>query len=100
MKMIKKLNDLSLSASIGVTRALSTLGLGFVAGECFAGEGVNRLDGLKPDIQATFGTGSDVEYVLYIAEALSVAYAFHKTKSYPVFAALPVLMVFTHWALK
>ncbi|PJD93806.1 MAG: conjugal transfer protein TraA [Legionella sp.] len=101
MKFKNKLSELSLNASLGAFKALSAIGLGFVAGECLAdGTGVNHLAGLKGDVHATFGAGSDVEYILFVAEGLSVAYMFHKTKSYATFAALPALMAFTHYALK
>ena len=101
MKLRNKLSELSLNASLGAYKALSVLGLGFVTGECLAdGAGVNHLAGLKADVHSTFGAGSDVEYILFVAEGLSVAYMFHKTKSYATFAALPALMAFTHYALK
>ena len=103
MKLRNKLNELSLNASLGAYKALSVLGLGFVTGECLADDaaaGVNHLKGLRADVHSTFGSGSDVEYILFVAEGLSVAYMFHKTKSYATFAALPALMAFTHYALK
>lgn len=62
--------------------------------------GVNYLAGLKEDVHSTFGSGSDTQYFLLLAEGLAGAYAFWKTKSLPVLCGLPVLMVFTHWALK
>ena len=101
MKIKKKLNELSLNTSLVAYKALTALGLGFVTGECLAEEaGVNHLKGLKNDVHATFGSGSDVEYILFLAEGLSVAYMFHRNKSYATFAALPALMAFTHYALK
>lgn len=63
-------------------------------------EGTNYLTGLKGDVKATFGAGSDTEYFILLAEGLGGAYAFWKSKSMPVLLGLPVLMVFTHWALK
>lgn len=65
---------------------------------CFAG--VNRLSGLKGEVGATFGADSDVPYFLLLAEGLAGAYAYIKTKNIAVLAGVPVLMVFTHWALK
>jgi hypothetical protein len=62
--------------------------------------GTNYLKDLKADVKATFGAGSDTEYFLLLAEGLGGAYAFWKSKSMPVLLGLPVLMVFTHWALK
>lgn len=103
MKIKKKLNELSLNTSLVAYKALTALGLGFVTGECLAEEtkeGVNHLKGLRADVHSTFGAGSDVEYILFVAEGLSVAYMFHKTKSYATFAALPALMAFTHYALR
>ncbi|MBA2649865.1 MAG: conjugal transfer protein TraA [Legionella sp.] len=65
---------------------------------CFASE--NRLAGLKADVGATFGADSDLPYFLLLAEGLAGAYAYIKTKNIAVLAGVPVLMVFTHWALK
>ncbi|RUQ96646.1 type IV conjugative transfer system pilin TraA [Legionella septentrionalis] len=62
--------------------------------------GTNHLSGLKADVSATFGKGSDTQYFILLAEGLGGAYAFWKTKSIPVLCGLPVLMVFTHWALR
>ncbi|HCU6014436.1 TPA: conjugal transfer protein TraA, partial [Legionella pneumophila] len=39
-------------------------------------------------------------YFLLLAEGLAGAYAYIKTKNIAVLAGVPVLMVFTHWALK
>lgn len=62
--------------------------------------GTNHLSGLKADVKATFGSGSDTQYFILLAEGLGGAYMFWKTKSMPVLLGLPVLMVYTHWALK
>ena len=68
---------------------------------CFAANGaVNRLAGLKEEVGATFGADSDVPYFILLAEGLAGAYAYIKTKNIAVLAGVPVLMVFTHWALK
>jgi len=72
--------------------------LSLIPDNCFAAE--NRLAGLKADVGATFGADSDVPYFLLLAEGLAGAYAYIKTKNIAVLAGVPVLMVFTHWALK
>jgi len=71
----------------------------FMSNNCMA-DGVNRLEGLKGDIGATFGAGSDTEYFLYLAEGLMAGMGFMKTKNIMLLGGLPLLMVFTHWALK
>ncbi len=101
MKLRNKLNELSLNASLGAYKALSALGLGLVTSECLAdGAGVNRLEGLKNDVHATFGSGSDVEYILLLAQGLFCAYRYKASGNIAYLAGLPVLMVFTHFALK
>lgn len=60
----------------------------------------NYLKDLKDDVGATFGRGSDIEYYLYLAEGVMAGTAYIKTKNVMVLAGLPILMVFTHWALK
>lgn len=63
-------------------------------------EGVNYLAGLKSDVSKTFGADSDLPYYLYIGEAIIAAYGYSKTKNIMLLGGLPVLMLFTHWALK
>lgn len=100
--MNNKTNKFARSAYLHFHRWLPFLmiGLGLLSlmPNCFAAE--NRLAGLKADVGATFGADSDVPYFLLLAEGLAGAYAYIKTKNIAVLAGVPVLMVFTHWALK
>lgn len=105
MKIATKVNDVSLKCYVYAREVLPFLMLGFVmycvmSSNCFADGGVNRLAGLRGDVAATFGAGSDTEYYLYLGEALMIGMAWMKTKNIMVFGGLPLLMVFTHWALK
>ena len=59
----------------------------------------NHLSGLKSDITDTFGAKSDVPYFLLLAEGVVGAMAYIKTKNLMVLAGVPVLMIFTHFAL-
>ena len=104
MKIATKINDASLKWYAYMREVLPFLTLGFVlyccmSNNCFA-DGVNRLAGLKNDVGATFGAGSDTEYFLYLAEGLMAGMGFMKTKNIMLLGGLPLLMVFTHWALK
>lgn len=97
------MNDLSLKSYCYARKLLPFLMIGLallclMPDSCFAAE--NRLAGLKAEVGATFGADSDVPYFLLLAEGLAGAYAYIKTKNIAVLAGVPVLMVFTHWALK
>lgn len=104
MKIATKINNTSLKCYVYAREVLPYLILGlvmycFMSNNSFA-DGVNRLAGLKGDIGATFGAGSDTEYFLYLAEGLMAGMGFMKTKNIMLLGGLPLLMVFTHWALK
>jgi len=103
VKCSAALNDLSIKGYLYARQFLPFLMIGIallclMPDSCFAAE--NRLAGLKSDVGATFGADSDVPYFLLLAEGLAGAYAYIKTKNIAVLAGVPVLMVFTHWALK
>ena len=104
MNLTKKINDTSLKAYVCAQRKLPFLTIGFTLAALFSGDvlaaGTNHLAGLKDDVVATFGAGSDMQYFLLLAEGLGGAYAYTKTKNIAVLAGVPLLMVFTHWALK
>lgn len=59
----------------------------------------NHLGTLKTDIVDTFGAKSDVPYFLLLAEGVVGAMAYIKSKNIMVLAGVPVLMIFTHFAL-
>lgn len=104
MKIETKINEASLKCYAYAREVLPFVALGvllycFMTNDSFAA-GVNRLSGLKDDIGATFGSGSDTEYFIYLAEGLLAAMGFMKTKNIMLLGGLPLLMVFTHWALK
>lgn len=63
-------------------------------------EGTNYLSGLKGDVSATFGKGSDLPTYMYWGEAAVAGVTWLKTKSPWVFVGLPLLMIFTHWAFQ
>ena len=58
------------------------------------------MAGLKADVGKTFGAGSDIEYYLYLGEGILTGIGYIKTKNIMLLGGLPVLMLFTHWALK
>lgn len=100
-----KVNELSIKCYVYARHLLPFLIVGFViscimSSTSFAAAGVNRLEGLRGDVVATFGAGSDMQYYLLLAEGIAGAYAYTKTKNIAVLAGVPVLMVFTHYALK
>lgn len=104
MKIATDVNHQCIKWYVQATQVFPFILLGFVvyllsAGESFAA-GTNHLSGLKDDVVATFGAGSDMQYFLLLAEGLGGAYAYTKTKNIAVLAGVPLLMVFTHWALK
>lgn len=104
MNIIKTINDASLQCYVFAKEKLPLVVLGsamsvLMVSESIA-EGVNHLAALKDDVGATFGKGSDMEYYLLLAEGLAGAYGYIKSKNIAVLGGLPVLMMFTHWALK
>lgn len=104
MKITATLNDLSLKFYVYSREVLPFLILGLVfycitPSTSFA-EGTNYLSGLRADVGKTFGAGSDVEYYLYLGEGILAGIGWIKTKNIMLLGGLPVLMAFTHWALK
>ena len=104
MKIIKAMNEISIKAYVyaGRIMPLSVLSAGvsiLMTDPCFAA-GTNYLSGLKADVGATFGGGSDTEYFILLGEGLLSAIGYMKTKNIMLLGGLPVLMAFTHWALK
>ena len=73
--------------------------LGFMMFYASDSHATNHLSGLKSDIADTFGANSDVPYFLLLAEGVVGAMAYIKTKNLMVLAGVPVLMIFTHFAL-
>lgn len=104
MKLLNALNQASIKTYTYAQRRLPLFTLGFALASIFNGDvfaaGTNHLSGLKNDVVATFGAGSDMQYFLLLAEGIAGAYAYTKTKNIAVLAGVPLLMVFTHWALK
>ncbi len=104
MKLLKALNKSSIKAYVYAQRALPLFTVGCALASLCSGDalavGTNHLAGLKDDVVATFGAGSDMQYFLLLAEGIGGAYAYTKTKNIAVLAGVPLLMVFTHWALK
>jgi type IV conjugative transfer system pilin TraA len=102
--MLTAVNRISIASYVKAKDTFSFLTLGVFLMMLMAGEGhadgVNHLATLKPDISATFGGTSDVPFYLYMAEAIGAGMAYIKTKNIVMLAGLPILMVFTHWALK
>jgi hypothetical protein len=70
-----------------------------MANVSYASEDLNHLKGLKDSVAATFGAGSDISYYLYLAEGLGCAYGYIKTKDIKLLLSLPILIIFTNWAL-
>ena len=104
MKIIANMNDLSLKFYAYCRDILPFVVLGaalfcLMPSLSFA-EGTNYLAGLKSDVVKTFGADSDLPYYLYIGEAILAAYGYSKTKNIMLLGGLPVLMLFTHWALR
>lgn len=104
MKISTAINNAGLKFYVFSREVLPFLMLGFVIYCLMSGsghaEGVNRIAGLKGDVSATFGAGSDMQYFILLGEGLAGAYAYSQTKNIWVLAGVPILMVFTHWALK
>lgn len=105
MNIASTMNDASIKAYVWCRDILPWVALGFMvylvcSGMAHADGGVNHLSGMKEDVKATFGKGSDTQYFILLAEGLAGAYAYIKTKNIAVLCGVPLLMVFTHWALK
>lgn len=104
MKIKAALNDLSLKFYVYSREVLPVMMLGMLfyclmPSTSFA-EGTNYLSGLRQDVGKTFGAGSDIEYYLYLGEGILAGIGYIKTKNIMLLGGLPVLMAFTHWALK
>lgn len=98
-----KINDASIKGYVYLRQYLPFLMVGLallclMPDSCFAA--TNRLADLKDEVKATFGADSDVPYYILLAEGLAGSYAYIKTKNIAVLTGVPVLMIFTHWALK
>ena len=105
MKLIATCNELTLkcyvySREILPLVILSLLVCCLLPAIGFAEGGTNYLSGLKADVGKTFGAGSDIEYYLYLGEGILTGIGYIKTKNIMLLGGLPVLMLFTHWALK
>jgi len=104
MKGRAVLNELSIKAYVMCRDIVPLVIVGFViscllTNRGFA-EGVNHLAGLRDDVSKTFGAGSDMQYFILLAEGIGGAYAYSKSKNIMVLTGVPILMGFTHWALK
>ena len=104
MKITTAINDISIKFYVYAKHILPFLILGeaiamLMTNKSFAA-GTNYLSGLKADVGATFGSGSDTEYFILLGEGLLSAIGYMKTKNIMLLGGLPVLMAFTHWALK
>lgn len=77
-------------------KPLSLLFFVLVALDC---EAKNYLEPLQQDIKDTFGANSMIPYLILLAEGVMGALAYSKTKNIMVLGGVPVLMVFTHFAL-
>lgn len=99
-----KINNSSIQLYVYCRQILPFLILGLIISMVISptsyAAGVNHLDGLKDDVGATFGAGSDMQYYILLFEGIAGAYAYSKTKSYAALVGVPVLMMFTHFALK
>ena len=104
MKLLETLYQASIKTYAYAQRTLPLFTIGCALASIWSGDvfaaGTNHLSGLKDDVVATFGAGSDMQYFLLLAEGIGGAYAYTKTKNIAVLAGVPLLMVFTHWALK
>lgn len=103
MRYSAVIQELSLKSFMFLEKITPLLILGFI-GACLTPElsfaGTNHLAGLKDEVAATFGAKSDTPYFILLAEGLAGAYAYMKTKNIAVLAGVPVLMIFTNYALK
>ena len=104
MNIATTINNRSLQFYVYARQILPFLIVGFLISLVFCptshAAGVNHLSGLKDDVGATFGAGSDMQYYILLFEGIAGAYAYSKTKSIAALVGVPVLMVFTHYALK
>lgn len=103
MNVAQSINNISIKLYVQLRE---NIGLIFIAAALYflmtgdsLAAGVNRIAGLKDDAVATFGKGSDTEYYLCLAEALTCGYLYVKNKNVGSLISLPVLVAFTHWAL-
>lgn len=104
MKTVTILNDTSIKFYVYARHVWPFLILGFVISLLLSNQsyaaGTNYLSGLKADVGSTFGAGSDTQYFILLGEGLLAAIGYMKTKNIMLLGGLPVLMMFTHWALK
>ena len=104
MSIATTINNRSIQLYVYAQQVLPFLILGclislFLSGTSHAA-GVNHLAQMKDDVGATFGAGSDMQYYLLLFEGIGGGYAYIKTKNIAMLAGVPVLMVFTHYALR
>lgn len=105
MKIKSVINELSLKCYSACCDILPLVLIGGVASmviptDALADVATNHLAGLKSEVGATFGAGSDMQYFLLLAEGLAGTWAYIKSKNIMVLGGVPLLMAFTHWALK
>ena len=104
MSIATTINNRSIQLYVYAQQVLPFLILGFLISQVLSGTshaaGVNHLSGLKDDVGATFGAGSDMQYYLLLFEGIAGAYTYSKTKSMAALVGFPTLMLFTHFALK
>tara|TARA_Y100000815_G_C12953743_1_gene353903 strand:+ start:63 stop:359 length:297 start_codon:yes stop_codon:yes gene_type:complete len=97
--MMKKQSSATNNMSVYWNLLMMMVLLGFMMFYASDSHATNHLSGLKSDIADTFGANSDVPYFLLLAEGVVGAMAYIKTKNLMVLAGVPVLMIFTHFAL-
>lgn len=97
--MMKKQSSTTNNMSFYWNLLMMMVLLGFMMFYASDSHATNHLSGLKSDIADTFGANSDVPYFLLLAEGVVGAMAYIKTKNLMVLAGVPVLMIFTHFAL-
>jgi len=97
--MMKKQSSTTNNMSVYWNLLMMMVLLGFMIFYASDSHATNHLSGLKSDIADTFGANSDVPYFLLLAEGVVGAMAYIKTKNLMVLAGVPVLMIFTHFAL-
>jgi len=97
--MMKKQSSATNNMSVYWNLLMMMVLLGFMMFYASDSHATNHLSGLKSDIADTFGDNSDVPYFLLLAEGVVGAMAYIKTKNLMVLAGVPVLMIFTHFAL-
>lgn len=97
--MMKKQSSTTNNMSVYWNLLMMMVLIGFMMFYASDSHATNHLSGLKSDIADTFGANSDVPYFLLLAEGVVGAMAYIKTKNLMVLAGVPVLMIFTHFAL-